>query len=114
MGIAGNNGRNRFADEANFLVGQDRLIVERGAMIRGSGRIFITSSIVATRNTPGNFRAALVPIDLIMPCATVLRKSLATSIPGSRIVSTYSARPVTLSRPSSRGTERPICEPTVV
>src|SRR5215216_272913 len=46
------------------------------------------------------------------PCATVLRNSFATSMPGSRIVWTYSARPVTLSRLSVRGSERPICEPT--
>src|SRR5215208_3559755 len=46
------------------------------------------------------------------PCVTVLRNSFATSIPGRRIVWTYSARPVTLSRLSVRGSERPICEPT--
>src|SRR5688500_15457614 len=45
------------------------------------------------------------------PCGTVLRNSFATSMPGSRMVWTYSARPVTLSRLSVRGTERPICEP---
>ena len=50
---------------------------------------------------------ALVSTDLMRPCATVLRKILACSIPGSRMVWMYSARPVTLSRLSSRGTERP-------
>src|SRR5437870_5651798 len=34
-------------------------------------------------------------------------------MPGNRMVWVYSARPVTLSRPSRRGTERPICEPTL-
>src|SRR5262249_25005396 len=42
---------------------------------------------------------------------TVLRNSLAWSMPGTRMVWVYSARPVTFSRPSSLGTERPICEP---
>ena len=74
---------------------------------------FLTSSIVTTCSTPGTFFAALVSIDLIRPCATVLRNIFATSMPGSRMVWTYSARPVTLSRPSVRGTERPICEPTL-
>jgi hypothetical protein len=32
-------------------------------------------------------------------------------MPGSRIRWVYSARPVTLSRASNRGTERPICPP---
>src|SRR4029450_3206979 len=45
------------------------------------------------------------------PCGTVLRKILAVSIPGSRIVWVYSARPLTLACASSRGTERPICLP---
>src|SRR5262245_3578648 len=35
-------------------------------------------------------------------------------MPGSRMLWTYSARPVTLSRPSVRGTERPIWEPALV
>ena len=80
---------------------------------RGSGITFITSSTVTTCSTPGTFFAALVSIDLIWPCATVLRNSLACSMPGSRMVWVYSARPVTLSRPSRRGTERPTCEPTL-
>ena len=58
--------------------------------------------------------AALVSIDLIKPWATVLRNILATSMPGSRMLWTYSARPVTLSRPSVRSTERPIWEPALV
>src|SRR3954467_7536839 len=46
---------------------------------------------------------------LILPCATVLRKILPYSIPGSRRLWTYSARPVTFSHDSSRGTDRPTC-----
>src|ERR1700741_5208599 len=46
---------------------------------------------------------------LMRPCATVLRKIFPYSIPGRRRVCTYSARPVTLSHDSSRGTERPTC-----
>src|SRR5262249_12664301 len=34
-------------------------------------------------------------------------------MPGSRMLWTYSARPVTLSRPSVRSTERPIWEPAL-
>ena len=48
-------------------------------------------------------------IDLMRPCATVLRKIFAYSMPGRRMLWTYSARPVTLARPSRRGTERPTC-----
>src|SRR5580658_763434 len=70
-----------------------------------------TSSEVMTRNTPGIFFAADVSIDLMRPCATVERKILPYSMPGSRIRCVYSARPVTLSRPSRRGTERPIWPP---
>src|SRR4051812_4367228 len=46
---------------------------------------------------------------LMRPCATLLRKILPCSIPGSRRLCTYSTRPVTLSHDSSRGTERPTC-----
>src|SRR4030095_5395928 len=46
---------------------------------------------------------------LMRPWATVLRKILAYSIPCRRRLCTYSARPVTLSHDSSRGTERPTC-----
>src|SRR5689334_11787895 len=70
--------------------------------------------MVTTWRTPGTFLAALVSIDLITPWATVLRNSFATSMPGNRMVWTYSARPETLSRPSVRGSERPICEPALV
>src|SRR3954470_7764166 len=44
---------------------------------------------------------------LMRPCETLLRKILPYSIPGRRRLCTYSARPVTLSHDSSRGTERP-------
>src|ERR671924_2271459 len=44
---------------------------------------------------------------LMRPCATLLRKILPYSIPGRRRLCTYSARPVTFSQDSSRGTERP-------
>src|SRR5882672_7419635 len=66
-----------------------------------------------TRKTPGIFLAALVSIDLMRPCATVERKILPCSMPGSRIRCVYSARPVTFSRPSRRGTERPIWPPPI-
>src|SRR6185369_5951490 len=46
---------------------------------------------------------------LIRACDTVLRKILPYSMPGSRRLWTYSARPVTFSQDSSRGTERPTC-----
>src|SRR5262245_537384 len=73
-----------------------------------------TSSEVTTRWTPGTFFAALVSIDLMRPCATVLRKILACSMPGSRMRWVYSARPVTFSRASSLGRERPTCPPGMV
>src|SRR5580698_6315679 len=66
-----------------------------------------------TRKTPGIFFAALTSIDLMRPCATVERKILPYSMPGSRIRCVYSARPVTFSRPSRRGTERPIWPPPI-
>src|SRR5689334_16477115 len=46
---------------------------------------------------------------LMRPCATLERKILPYSMPGSRRLWTYSARPVTLSHDSRRGTERPTC-----
>ena len=47
----------------------------------------------------GDFlRRADVSIDLMRPCATVQRKILPYSMPGSRIRWVYSARPVTFSR----------------
>src|SRR5262245_63721918 len=46
---------------------------------------------------------------LMRPCETVLRKILPYSIPGRRRLCTYSARPVTLSQDSRRGTARPTC-----
>src|ERR1700732_2817628 len=66
-----------------------------------------------TRNTPGIFFAADVSTDLLRPCGTVERKILPCSMPGSRIRCVYSARPVTFSRASSRGTERPIWAPPI-
>src|SRR3979490_3207073 len=71
------------------------------------------SSAVTTRKTPGIFLAALVSIDLIRPCAMVLRKILPYNMPGRRRLWVYSARPETLSRASSRGRERPIWLPAV-
>src|ERR1700722_90606 len=70
-----------------------------------------TSSAGMTRWTPGIFFAALVSIDLMRPCATVERKILPCSMPGRRIRCVYSARPVTFSRASRRGTERPLWPP---
>src|SRR5580704_4375058 len=72
-----------------------------------------TSSAVMTRNTPGIFFAAAVSTDLMRPCGTVERKILPCSMPGSRIRCVYSARPVTFSRASSRGIERPIWPPPI-
>src|SRR3954454_10632149 len=69
-----------------------------------------TSSAVITLWTPGTARAASVSMRLMRPWATVERKILPYSIPGSRRLCTYSARPVTLSHDSSLGTERPTCE----
>src|SRR3954467_8392542 len=46
---------------------------------------------------------------LMRPCETVLRKIFPYSIPGRRRLCVYSARPVTLSHDSRRGTERPTC-----
>src|SRR3954469_15052821 len=68
-----------------------------------------TSSAVTTLCTPGRARAASVSMLLMRPCATVERKILPYSICGRRRLCTYSARPVTLSHDSSRGTERPTC-----
>src|SRR5713226_6992925 len=71
----------------------------------------ITSSAVTTRSTPGTALAALVSIDLMRPWATVERNTLPYSIPGKRRLWVYSARPVTFSRASSLGSERPIWLP---
>src|SRR5262249_30023955 len=90
---------------------QDRLVVECRPVV-GHGDDLAHVFYVTTRWTPGTFFAALVSIDRMRPCATVLRKILACSMPGSRMVWVYSARPVTLSRASSRGSERPTCAPT--
>src|SRR3954469_7664743 len=68
-----------------------------------------TSSPVTTLCTPARARAAAVSIFRMRPCAMVERKILPYSIPGRRRLWTYSARPVTLSQDSSRGTERPTC-----
>ena len=46
----------------------------------------MTSSMVTTANTPGSFLASLVSIDLMRPCATVLRNILPYSMPGRRMV----------------------------
>src|SRR3989442_1660600 len=69
--------------------------------------------MVTTCRTPDTSCAARMSTDLILPWGTVLRNSLACSIPGIRMVCVYSARPVTLSRPSRRGNDRPTCEPTL-
>src|SRR5580704_2593324 len=66
-----------------------------------------------TRNTPGIVFAADVSTDLMRPCGTVERKILPCSMPGRRIRWVYSARPVTFSRASSRGIERPIWPPPI-
>ena len=95
------------ADEAHLLHRQDRLVVESRPVIR-IGDDFDDILRGNARKTPGISRAALTSSDLIRPCATVLRKILAWSMPGSRIKWVYSARPVTFSRASRRGTERPI------
>src|SRR6188508_2985757 len=68
-----------------------------------------TSLEVTTLCTPGSARAAATSTCLMRPCATLLRKIFPYSIPGSRKLCTYSARPVALSHDSSRGTERPTC-----
>src|SRR5258708_4314234 len=70
----------------------------------------VFSSAAVTRLcTPATARAALTSMRLMRPCATVERKILPYSIPGRRRLCTYSARPVTLTHGSSRGTERPTC-----
>src|SRR5262245_64302348 len=46
---------------------------------------------------------------LMRPCEMVLRKILPYSMPGRRRLWTYSARPVTFSQDSRRGTARPTC-----
>src|ERR1700730_7136499 len=71
------------------------------------------SAAVMTRTTPGLFLAADVSTDLMRPGGTVERKILPYSMPGSRIRWVYSARPVTFSRASSRGIERPIWPPLI-
>src|SRR6266404_5619749 len=51
--------------------------------------------------------SGLKEMPLILPRATLLRTVAPYSIPGKRMSSTYRAAPVTLSRPSLRGTEAP-------
>src|SRR5687767_15609118 len=67
------------------------------------------SSPVTTRYTPPTACAALTSMRLMRPWAMLLRKIFPYSIPGRRRLCTYSARPVTLSQDSRRGTERPTC-----
>jgi hypothetical protein len=67
------------------------------------------SSPVITECTPGRCAALRTSIARIRPCAMVLRTTLPCSIPGTRRLWTYSARPVTLSRASSRGMDWPTC-----
>src|SRR4051812_15862221 len=71
------------------------------------------SSAVRTRCTPANACAGATSMRLIRPCATVLRTILPYSMPGRRRLCTYSARPVTFSHDSSRGSERPTCAVSV-
>src|SRR6202049_2464330 len=66
------------------------------------------SSPVTTEYTPWVAWAALVSMWRMRPCGTVLRAIFAHSMPGRRRLWTYSARPVTLARASTRGSERPI------
>src|SRR5713101_3964286 len=49
----------------------------------------------------------------ILPRGHVLRTVTPCSIPGNRRSSTYRARPVTFSRPSLRGTDRPMQAPSM-
>ena len=112
MRIAGDDGGDRLADEAHLLVRQDRLIVEGGAVIGSADHLPHVVDGDDVQHARHLLRRAGVD-RLDRPCATVLRNSFATSMPGSRMVWMYSARPVTLSRPSRRGTERPICEPAL-
>ena len=58
-------------------------------------------------NLAGRCAAARVSIARMRPCASVLRKIFPCSMPGTARLWTYSARPVTLSRVSSRGMDRP-------
>src|SRR5262245_61720962 len=68
-----------------------------------------TSSPVTTRCTPPTACAAATSMRLMRPWATVERKIFPYSMPGRRRLCTYSARPVTFSHDSRRGTERPTC-----
>src|SRR5262245_11779293 len=68
-----------------------------------------TSSPVTTRCTPPTACAAATSMRLLRPWATVERKIFPYSMPGRRRLCTYSARPVTFSHDSRRGTERPTC-----
>ena len=112
MRIGGEHDRDRLADKADLVHRQDRLIVERRAVI-GIGDDFNDILRGDDAKTPGIFFAALVSIDLMRPCATVERKILPCSMPGRRIRCVYSARPVTFSRASRRGTERPNWPPPI-
>src|SRR5918998_2358461 len=67
------------------------------------------SSPVNTLCTPPTARAVLTSMRRMRPWAMLLRKIFPYSIPGSRRLCTYSARPVTLSQDSRRGTDRPTC-----
>src|SRR5688572_30728170 len=60
-----------------------------------------------TACTPFNARAAAVSMDLMRPCAIVLRKIFPCSMPGICMPWTYCARPVTFALPSTRGGEVP-------
>src|SRR2546427_4823133 len=72
------------------------------------------SSAVTTRWTPGKFFAPPASMDLMRPCATVLRKIFPNSMPGKRMVWVYSASPLTLACASRRGNERPTCPPPML
>src|SRR5437899_510135 len=104
--------------EAVWMVSE--LSVDSATETSGSSGVCITcwvrqrcsntrSAAVTTRCTPPTAWAALTSRRLILPCATLLRKILPHSMPGRRRLWTYSARPVTFSQDSRRGSERPTC-----
>ena len=103
----------RLADEADLLVRQNWLVVKGRPVIGIAESPCARRRSVITRKTPGIFCASLTSTDLMRPCATVLRKIFPCSMPGTRIKCVYSARPVTFSRASRRGIERPIWPPPI-
>ena len=80
---------------------RERHFLHRGIAARQFQRTFLLADGMEVLGA--DLANGLLSIDLIRPWATVERNMRPNSMPGSRRLWVYSARPVTFSRASSRG-----------